>query len=940
MLKAGVIEPSRSPWASRVVIVKKKDGTPRFCVDYRALNLLTVKDSYPLPYQTDLMDNISNAQYFSSLDLASGYWQIKLDDDAKAKSAFTTRYGLFQFNVMPFGLTNAPATFQRLMDLVLAGLTWIECMVYLDDIIIFSPTWKEHLKRLKHVFERLRESKLKAKMSKCQFGREKLKYLGHVISAAGIATDPEKITVIEKLTVPTTVTELRAFLGMVGYYRRFIPHYSDVAAPLHKLLRKHAKFEWNDECTASFNEFKRLLIQSPILQRPDFKRPFQIVCDASNIGIGAVLEQLDDNGIAHTIAYWSKTMNSAQQHYHTSERELLAVVESIKNFRHYVGGSKFKVFTDHNALTHLDGAKELSGRLQRWALFLQEYNIEWQYRKGSLQGSADGLSRLGHDESIGALRLRLEEEKKEVEQETLPPKEPQTLDPRLRDYSLGDQWQVMELRKIDAHNAVVRNYYLKAQKEDPIINLFRQRVLDPELFDRSHPGYILYDRSKELQNFIERYSPKHFKIINDLLYHLDYDTLKEQVLTQLCVPLKFQQEVMSSLHENFYGGGHLGINKCYDKLRNRYWWPKCYNDLEKWIKSCPKCQRLKSRADRAPLQPNLVTTQPWECVGVDILGPLPKTTGHQYEYIIVFIDHFTNWVEAAPLKNIDARSCADAFIRLICTRYGPPRKLLSDRGSQFLSSLAAEVNLIMGVKKLNTTAYHPQTNGKVERFNNTLVKMLAMYVSMKQKDWDQFIPYALFAYNTSRHELNKFSPYYMLFGREPEYMTQAMVRTDSDTFLSVGKWPRKIIRRIRRAHEIAKRNQRVINNRYEIASMAKGPKEFAIGDMVLMKYMIPPQEGSQKFQEQWHGPYEVLEKLAPVTYRIAIPSRDKRRTLSYILHVNRLRKYEQRDMENDNGTVQIEPESVREKILRNIMAQNEYQETQKRVADNYEKMKD
>ena len=223
MASAGIIKPSRSPWASRIVITKKKDGGPRFCVDYRDLNNVTAKDSYPLPNQGDILDTISDAKYFSSLDLASGYWQIKLDKESQLKTAFVSRYGLYQFTVMPFGLTNAPATFQRLMDLVLAGLNWIECMVYLDDIIVFSSTWHEHLLRLEKVFKRLREFKLVAKMSKCQFGRKELEFLGHILSAEGISTDPNKVKAMETVPNPTNVSELRSFLGMVGYYRRFIP---------------------------------------------------------------------------------------------------------------------------------------------------------------------------------------------------------------------------------------------------------------------------------------------------------------------------------------------------------------------------------------------------------------------------------------------------------------------------------------------------------------------------------------------------------------------------------------------------------------------------------------------------------------------------------------------------------------------------------------------
>ena len=920
MLEAKVIEPSRSPWASRVVIVKKKDGTSRFCVDYRDLNNVTIKDSYPIPYQTDLMDNISNAKYFSSLDLASGYWQIKLDEDAKPKSAFTTRYGLFDFLVMPFGLTNAPATFQRLMDLVLAGLTWIECMVYLDDIIIFSPTWHEHLKRLENVFNRLREYKLKAKMSKCQFGRREIKYLGHVLSAKGIATDPDKIKVIKNLPNPTNVTEVRSFLGMVGYYRRFIPSFAELSEPLNKLLKKNAKFNWTTECTHSVNQFKSLLISAPILRRPDFTKPFQIVCDASNVGIGAVLEQLDSKGEHYTIAYWSKTLNSAERNYHTSERELLAVVMSIKHFKHYVGGTKFIVYTDHNALTHLNTAKNLEGRLQRWALFLQEYNPIIKYRKGKDQGSADGLSRLGHDGIIvAAMKLRSEmqtieaDRRKDTEMEIDEPpvSSDGPYDPRILEYDTADRWDVHDVRAVDIKSSQIRQQYIKDQCSDPLLSLLRQQCL--ALLDSS----ISFTPSEREKVVLSEFKPDEFRLIHDLLYHITYDKYKKINLFQICTPSNRRDEIKRSLHENIYGGMHLGLSKCWDKLRNRYWWPFAYKELRNWILSCPKCQRRKARHTRAPLQPNLIVTKPWECVGVDILGPLPTTHPNKFKYIIVFVDHFTSWVEAMPLRDITATSCAEAFLTCICNRYGPPSKLLSDRGSQFLSTIADEVNKIMGIHKLNTTAYHPQTNGKVEKFNNTLVTMLAMYVGMKQNDWDKFIPFALFAYNTSKHELNSFSPYYLLYGREPNYMVDAMVRTDSDTFLSVGSWTRKIIRRIRRAHLLAERHQRRISNQYLTQSLAKPPPKYKPGDLVLMRHMRPMEPGSQKFIQQWHGPYEVAKQIAPVTYQIKLPQQEGKHALSYILHVNRLKPFRMR--ENDNDITNIESIKSREQLLREAM---------------------
>ena len=692
--------------------------------------------------------------------------------------------------------------------------------------------------------------------------------------------------------------------------------------------------------------FKLLMLQSPILQRPDFKRPFRIVCDASNVGVGAVLEQIDDAGKPYTVAYWSKTLNSAERNYHTTERELLAVIEAIKHFKHYVGGSQFTVVTDHNALTHLNTSKALEGRLQRWALLLQEYSPTWEFRPGREQGSADGLSRLGHDR-IAGIKTKEDEEmsdtiephveiQEQIEKEHGPDN---PYDDRILEYDTVDRWDVHELRKIDAKSSQVRNKYLKEQQEDiylsSIINQLRKQDVTLNLDNNKNRITLRIQQEKQAIELKFRYDE--FRIIDDLLYHIVYDKQKKINLFQLCIPQTRREEIKRSLHENYYGGMHLGLGKCWDKLRNRYWWPLAYTELRNWILSCPKCQRYKSRNTRAQLQPNLVTHEPFECVGVDILGPLPVTSPHKYRYIIVFIDHFTSWVEAVPLRDILARTCAEALILNVILRHGVPRQLLSDRGSQFMSTIAAEVNNLMGIKKLNTTAFHPQTNGKVEKFNNTLLDMISMYVGMKQKDWDQFLPYAIFAYNTSRHQLNQFSPYYLMHGREPNYPTDAMVRTDSDTFLSVGKWTRKIIRRIRRAHYLAERYQRVVYSGYLQKSLAKPPKPFLPGQLVLMKHMRPEQPGSQKLVANWHGPYIVTEQIAPVTYRIRIPSRTGSKSLSYITHVNRLKRYRERTSADDIS--EVESEQSREQILREALVESERRQVIRRSADEAESHK-
>ena len=458
---------------------------------------------------------------------------------------------------------------------------------------------------------------------------------------------------------------------------------------------------------------------------------------------------------------------------------------------------------------------------------------------------------------------------------------------------------------INRENAAIRKRYLEAQQQDPLLMLFRKRF---EAIRDGQPFEL--QGSAAQRNALERYPNSEFSILHDLLYHIHPDKRRNINLEQLCVPVARREEILRSLHDSQYGGGHLAVGKCWEKLKNRYWWPGAYKDVQKWVKECAVCQYHKSRPRTAALQPNIRSSEPWEAVAVDVLGPLPRTRSG-YTYIIVFIDLFTSWVEAFPMKSQDAETCARCLVNGICCRYGPPSRLLSDRGSNFLSSLAQNVNAIMNIKKLNTTAYHPQTNGKVERFNNTLVKMLVQYVSAKGTDWDEFIPSCLYSYNTSRHELNGFSPYYMLYGHEARDVLTAMVRVDSDQFLSATKYGRKIIRRLRRAHRLAMRNQREVDNRYLAASLAKPPETFEPGDLVLLRSpRYAP--GSQKFQSQWHGPYAVTRKTAAVTYEIKVPNQSGPRSHSYLTHVNRLRRFHPRAEADES---QLEPESIRDQIL-------------------------
>ena len=326
MLENRLIQESNSPWTSPVVLVTKKNGKKRFCVDYRKLNMITKKDSYPLPRIDEMLDSLAGAQYFSTLDLMSGYWQVMMHPNDREKTAFITRYGTYEFTVMPFGLCNAPATFQRLMNQVYKDITYKYVVVYLDDTNVFSKTFEDHIRHLREVFTRIRKAGLKLNLEKCTFWMKRLPFLGHIVEAKGISPDPDKIIAVQGIQPPENVTQLRSFLGLAGYYRRFIKGFSTIAQPLNQLLHKDKAYEWDNKCQQAFDELKQRLITAPILIYPNYKQEFILATDASYHGFGATLSQISDDNKEHPIAYASKSLRKEELNYGATELECAAIV--------------------------------------------------------------------------------------------------------------------------------------------------------------------------------------------------------------------------------------------------------------------------------------------------------------------------------------------------------------------------------------------------------------------------------------------------------------------------------------------------------------------------------------------------------------------------------------------------------------------------------------
>lgn len=393
-----------TPMASPILFVKKKNGKYRMCVDYRAVNNMTVKNRYPLPRTNELIDKLQGAKYFTKIDLRNGYNLVRIKEGDEWKTAFRTKYGLYEWLVMPFGLTNAPSAFQFFMNDMLKEVLDVYAVVYLDDILIFSNTKEEHTLHVRNVLLKLRENKLYANAEKCHFNQEEVEYLGIIASGTGVRVDPVKVKTVQEWPVPKSVKNIQEFVGFANFYRRFVHNYSNLAAPMYQLLKKDVPWRWGPAEQASFQGLKDALTSSPVLRQPDIDRPFFVECDASDYATGAVLSQKNDKGKLHPVAFLSKSLAPAEQNYDIFDKELLAVIRACKEWRHFLEGSAtpFTVLTDHKNLEYFSKSKVLNRRQIRWMGFLSDFNFVIQYRPGAENGKADILSRrLDHLPPLG-----------------------------------------------------------------------------------------------------------------------------------------------------------------------------------------------------------------------------------------------------------------------------------------------------------------------------------------------------------------------------------------------------------------------------------------------------------------------------------------------------------------------------------------------------------
>jgi RNase H-like domain found in reverse transcriptase/Reverse transcriptase (RNA-dependent DNA polymerase)/Integrase zinc binding domain/Chromo (CHRromatin Organisation MOdifier) domain/Retroviral aspartyl protease len=850
LLALGFIEPSRSPYAAPVLFVQKKDGTLRMCIDYRALNRLTIKNKYPLPRIDDLLDRLCGSSHFSSIDLRSGYYQLKISQEDMPKTAFRCPLGHYHFKVLSFGLANAPASFQSAMNNVFGEYLHDFVVVYLDDILIFSKNEDEHIKHIELVLKKLRQYNLYAHAKKCEFFKPELEFLGHIVSKAGLKVDPKKTNAVRTWPKPSTTQELRSFLGLANYFRRFIQGYSTMVAPLTSLLQKENNIsQWDGICDKAFGDVKEALAKAPVLSHPDFTKPFDVICDASMHGVGAVL--LQD---CKPIAFLSRKFCAAEHNYTTTEQELLAAVEALKQWRCYLEGVEFTMWTDHNPNTYMQTKSVLSRREARWSEIFQQYRFTWKHKPGK-QNIADGLSRIPYTATNLANPLVF------------------THNPCVQGF-IGMMCYAMNLRPRPPTSAANKTAQTTAPPRAAQVRFTDK--LRPKPSDRDSS---IADGYKHDPWFTHKANTSKLKFENNMWWRNHY---------QLVIPDHgdLRQNFLHDAHDAEFAG-HQGVDRTLNTLSRHYWWPRMRQHVRKYVAECTSCQRNKptNLAKAGLLQPLPIPGAPWRTITMDLITDLPETD-KGYDSVVVFVDKLTKMTHIAPCnKTISAEQFADLYCANVIRLHGFQESIVSDRDPRWTGDFWRQVCKQFQTKLHFSTAFHPETDGQTERMNRTVEETLRHYVSPNHTDWDTHLPMIEFAINNALQLATSQTPFYMNTGFHPLTPLSHHQQAASNPHATAVRvaWQTRVQLATEKLKNAQNRQKQLLDNKRRDVT-------FKVNDKVLLnsKNINIKHTGSRKLLPRFIGPFTITKCIGPVAYQLQLPRNMK---CHNVFHVSLLKPF-------------------------------------------------
>ncbi|OWT42324.1 retrovirus polyprotein [Pochonia chlamydosporia 170] len=864
-LDKGFIRASTSPAASPVLFAKKPGGGLRFCVDYRALNAITIKNRYPLPLIQETLSQLSQAKYFTKLDVVAAFNRIRIKEGQEWMTAFNTRYGLFESLVMPFGLSNAPATFQARINEVLRPFLDRYCTAYIDDILIYSNDLASHRLHVKSVLQALEAAGLQLDVKKCEFETTEVKYLGMIISTTGVRMDPAKVDCLVNWEAPINVKDVQAFLGFSNFYRRFIKGFSRIVRPLVALTRKLVKWNWTSSCQEAFDTLKESFTSAPILKHFDPTKEVIVECDASDFVSSGILSQEDDRGVLHPVAFMSKKYDPAECNYEIYDKELLAIVRCFECWRPELQGAHhpITVITDHANLRYFMTTKQLSRRQVRWSEFLSEFQFAIKSVPGKDNRKPDSLTRRSQD-----LPKDENDDRIQYQQQSL-------LKPHNIDSSVQEELKIdPELSELFAN-----------------LSWDQEIALCPAILDEVEPEPINHKITRLLDKGYEE-DEWWMKIRDEMLKPHGIPHSKEVSLSEctinegrlyfrerLYVPEGELRTLLTQLAHDSVESGHPGKNKLYELISRSYWWPRLSTDTKEFTRNCHGCLRNKSSQLRyqGTLKPLPIPLQRWRDLSVDFIGPF-QPTSRGFNAIMVVVDRLSKDRHFTPCRtDMKAHDLAMLFVRDVWKLHGLPDSIVSDRGPLFISEFWKAVCHRLQTNISLSTAYHPETDGQTENANSFLEQYLRQYVSFAQDDWDEWLPLAEFAARNVVNDSTGMSPFFANTGYHPRMSfgpPRAMSKAVSKDLAERSNEGNNFVAKMEEITDLLRTNLRsaqASQEKFANANRSPAPA-YRVGDLVLLSTRnINSARPIPKLDHKFIGPFRIERVLSSHTYQLKLP---------------------------------------------------------------------